>query len=72
MVGTIPKTHQLDFFQTPLVNFIDMDHELVHLAHKINWNLVEHDFAGYFSENGRPGVLYARWWDYCFSRACII
>jgi len=56
MVGKTPKTHQLDFFQTPLVNFIDMDHELVQLAHSINWEGVEQDFAGYFSENGRPGV----------------
>jgi len=56
MVGKLPKTHQLDFFQTPLVNFIDMDHELVRLAHSINWESVEQDFAGYFSENGRPGV----------------
>ena len=56
MVGKLPQTHQLDFFQTPLVNFIDMDHELVQLAHSINWESVEQDFAGYFSENGRPGV----------------
>ena len=56
MVGKLPKTHQLDFFQPPLVNFIDMDHELVRLAHSINWESVEQDFAGYFSENGRPGV----------------
>lgn len=56
MVGKLPKTHQLDFFQTPLVNFIDMDHELVQLSHRINWESVEQDFAGYFSENGRPGV----------------
>ena len=56
MVGKLPKTHQLDFFQTPLVNFIDMDHDLVRLAHSINWESVEQDFAGYFSENGRPGV----------------
>ena len=56
MVGKIPKTHQLDFFQTPLVNFIDMNHELVQLGHRINWESVEQDFAGYFSENGRPGV----------------
>ena len=56
MVGKLPKTHQLDFFQTPLVNFIDMDHELVRLTQRIDWESVEQDFAGYFSENGRPGV----------------
>jgi len=56
MVGKIPKTHQLDFFQTPLVNFIDMNHELVQLAHNIDWESVEHDFSGYFSERGRPSV----------------
>lgn len=56
MVGKLPKTHQLDFFQTPLVNFIDMDHELVRLTQRIDWESVEQDFADYFSENGRPGV----------------
>ena len=56
MVWKTPKTHQLDFFQTPLVNFIDMEHELVQLIHRIDWESVEQDFADYFSENGRPGV----------------
>ncbi len=45
MVGKLPKTHQLDFFQTPLVNFIDMDHELVRLTQRIDWESVEQDFA---------------------------
>lgn len=56
MVGKLPHTHHLDFYQTPLVNFIDMDHELLQLAHSINWESEEKDFAGYFSENVRPGV----------------
>jgi len=33
-----------------------MDHELVQLAQHIDWDEVENEFKGYFSENGRPGV----------------
>ena len=56
MLGKTPNKHQVTIFQTPLVNFIDMDHELVRLTQRIDWESVEQDFAGYFSENGRPGV----------------
>lgn len=33
-----------------------MDHELVHLAQHIDWDEVENEFKGYFSENGCPSV----------------
>lgn len=33
-----------------------MDHELVHLAHHINWDGVKNELKGYFSENGRSSV----------------
>ncbi|MCX6307680.1 MAG: IS5 family transposase [Bacteroidia bacterium] len=56
MLGKIPNKHQVTIFQTPLVNFINMDHELVHLAQHIDWDEVENEFKGYFSENGRPSV----------------
>ena len=56
MVGKLSKTHQLYFFQTPQVNFIGMDHELVLLAQRIDWKSVEQDYTGYISENVRPVV----------------
>lgn len=43
-------------FQTPLKNFINMEHELVQLAEAIDWDSVENEFKGYFAESGRPGV----------------
>jgi len=44
----------MTIFQTPLLNFINMDHELVHLAQHIYWDEVENEFKGCFSENVRP------------------
>lgn len=43
-------------FQTPLKNFINMEHELVQLADAIDWDTVEVEFKDYFAELGRPGV----------------
>lgn len=56
MVGKIDKTPQLSFFEIPLINFINTEHELVILAHKINWEEVEKYFTKYYSESGRPSV----------------
>jgi len=44
MLGKTPDKHQVTIFQTPLVNFINMDHELVHLDHHIDWDEVEYEF----------------------------
>jgi len=56
MLGKTPKYHQANVFQTPLKNFINMEHELVQLAEAIDWDSVENEFKGYFAELGRPGV----------------
>lgn len=56
MIGKISPTRQLNFFETPLVNFINMEHELVRLAQKIDWKELEEELGTYFSENGRPAV----------------
>jgi len=56
MLGKTPKYHQVDLFQTPLKNFINMEHELIQLADAIDWDAVEVEFKGYFAELGRPGV----------------
>lgn len=56
MTGNIHKTHQMEFYQTPLESIIDIDHELVQLTHKISWDPVVQDLAGYFSEPSRSEV----------------
>ena len=56
LLGNIPNKHQVTIFQTTLVNLININHELAHLAQHIDWDEVENEFKGYFSENGRPSV----------------
>lgn len=43
-------------FETPLVNFIDLNHELVLLSRKIEWKELDEYFTKFFSEIGRPSV----------------
>ena len=56
MLGKIDKTPQLSIFDTPLVQFINMKHELCILSRKIDWDFIEEDFACYYSRIGRPSV----------------
>ena len=56
MKGKIPRNPQLNVFRTPLVNVINMNHELVLLAQKIDWDKVEKEFSVYYPGLGRPAV----------------
>ena len=56
MIGKTPRNPQFNIFQTPLVNFIDLEHPMCVLAHKIDWQELENEFSGYFSDFGRPSV----------------
>lgn len=56
MVGKIDKTPQLNIFETPLLSFINTKHELCVLASKIDWESVELDFSGYYTDFGRPSI----------------
>jgi len=56
MIGKTNKHPQLNVFRTPLVNMINMDHELVLLAQQIDWEFLEKDFSVYYPEMGRPAV----------------
>lgn len=47
MIGKTDKNPQLNVFRTPLVSVINMKHELVELAQRIDWKSVEKDFAPY-------------------------
>jgi len=56
MEGKISKNPQLEVFRVPLVNIINMRHELVLLSERIDWDKVGKDFSGYYSDMGRPAV----------------
>ena len=56
MKGKIIKNPQLNVFRVPLVSMINMEHELVLLAQRIDWEKVEKDFSIYYPELGRPAV----------------
>ena len=56
MKGKNIKNLQLNVFRVPLVSIINMEHELVLLAGRIDWELVDRDFSVYYPEMGRPAV----------------
>jgi hypothetical protein len=45
MIGKLPDRNQRNLFQPSLVDFIDMSHELVLLADKMDWKYFENGFA---------------------------
>ena len=55
MIGKSP-TKQRDLFKPLLSDFINMEHELVLLANKINWSYFEKEFAPLYSHTGKPGM----------------
>jgi IS5 family transposase len=56
MIGKTDKNPQLNVFPIPLVSVINMKHELIQLAQRINWKSIEKDFGPYYSDMGRPAV----------------
>ena len=56
MIGKSPIQNQKEMFQPMLVEFIDMNHELVLLAHKIDWKYFEKSFSKYYSHTGQPSM----------------
>lgn len=57
MIGKTPREYQMTIFEVALESFIDMNHELVLLSKRIDWEAVEVEFAQYYcADNGRPGV----------------
>jgi IS5 family transposase len=55
-----PKKHETrgsnDLFRARLDQIIDMKHELVQLAGKIDWNWLDSEIAPLYSDKGRPGI----------------
>lgn len=56
MLGKSPIKFQRDLFRPILDDFIDMEHELVLLANRIDWAYFEKEFAPYYSDQGAPSV----------------
>src|SRR6476469_1269393 len=59
--GTMrPKKHKTtgsnDLFRARLDQIINLKHELVLLAGKIDWDWIDGEIAPLYSENGRPGI----------------
>src|SRR5258708_30494026 len=61
MGGTMrPKQHKKtgegDLFRARLDQIINLKHELVQLAARIDWLWIDQEIAPLYSENGRPGI----------------
>ena len=56
MIGKLPDRNQRNLFQPSLVDFIDMGHELVLLADKMDWKYFENEFASLYGSTGLPSV----------------
>jgi IS5 family transposase len=56
MKGKFIKHPQLNVFQIPLISIINMDHELVLLAQRIDWKSVDKEFSIYYPYMGRRAV----------------
>ena len=56
MLGKTEKNPQLNLLDVPLVHFLNQEHELCHLAKKIDWESVEKEFKPYYSVTGAPSV----------------
>ena len=49
-------TGSADLFRARLDQIINMRHELVQLAGKIDWEFVDGEIAPLYSDGGRPGI----------------
>ncbi len=56
MIGQAPAQNQMDLFRPMLHEFINMNHELVILSHKIDWKSFERTFAKFYSFRGKPSM----------------
>jgi IS5 family transposase len=56
MIGKPPSQQQRNLFNPLLSDFIDMSHELVLLADKIDWKYFENEFSELYSHTGKPAM----------------
>jgi len=56
MLGKTKPQNQRDIFTPLLIDFIDMNHELVLLTNKMDWTYFEKEFDSYYSNTGKPSM----------------
>ena len=56
MIGRIGKNPQLNLYQVPLVQLINLKHKLCNISNKINWESIEKEFSDLYKNTGRPSV----------------
>ena len=66
MIGQSPERRQPDLFNPLLEDFIDMKHELVLLARKIDWDYFQKEFAPLYSHRGQKAM------PICLMIGCLI
>ena len=56
MIGKTPSQNQKDLFKPLLIDFINLEHELILLSNKIDWHYFEKEFASLYSTVGKPAM----------------
>lgn len=56
MKGKLPNQNQKNLFRPILKDIINPSHELVILAHQIDWEEFENSFSPLYSHTGQPGI----------------
>jgi len=56
MKGKLPSQNQRNLFRPILKEIVNPRHELIILAHRIDWQMFEKDFSSLYSHTGQPGV----------------
>lgn len=56
MIRKSQKVQQRNMFRVMLVDFINMEHELILLADKIDWEYFAKELTPFYSEVGRPAL----------------
>lgn len=56
MIGKSSNQNQRDLFKPLLKEFINLNHELILLSNKIDWNYFEKEFSSLYSHTGKPAM----------------
>ena len=56
MKGKSPNQQQRNLFLPILKDIVNPNHELILLAHKIDWQELEDEFSPLYSHTGQPGM----------------
>ena len=56
MRGKSPNQEQRNLYRPLLLDFIDIKHELVLLANKVDWQYFEKEFLPLYSNTGKPAM----------------